>query len=129
MIISIASIGLIKLPKNGYHVSCPWLWLGLAKKGSSGYWDLKIFVSKTSDTAGQKSSSEASTGPIKLNKNYVWASVRVIELWAGLVRCVGAVFMNSVVRIVDYGGAYAMVWFLWQAIWYYQTDNMLLLCR
>ena len=29
----------------------------------------------------EKSTSEASTGSIKLNKNSVWASVRVVELW------------------------------------------------
>ena len=28
----------------------------------------------------------------------------------------GAVFMNSVVGMVDYGGASAILWFLWQAI-------------
>ena len=77
---------------------------------------LKRFVSKKSDTTGQKITSEASTGPIKLNKNYVWTFVRVVELWIGLDRCVGAVFMNSVVRMVDYGGASAILWFLWQAI-------------
>ena len=27
MVISYGSIRLIKLPKNGFHVSCPWLWL------------------------------------------------------------------------------------------------------
>ena len=41
--------------------------------------------------------------------------------------CGGCIY--HVVKIVDYGGASAMVWFLWQAIGYCHTDNMLLLGR
>ena len=42
--------------------------------------------------------------------------MRVVELWIGLDRCVGAVFIESVVGMVDYGGASGIVWILWQGI-------------
>ena len=52
--------------------------------------------------------------------------MRVVELWIGLDRHVGAVFMNSVVGMVDYGGASAILWFYGRP---YNTIIQAMSCR